>query len=249
MKLKFFYYILTPICFLLIWLLISELSLVPQVLVPSPIKIFSYLFSNFYPLLIKPTIFTIWLWLLGFIVGAIVGIAIGLVVGYSNKIYNFFEILIDFFRSLPAIVLLPIAVIFLGIGYAPKLFIVIFSTALYVMINTIYGVRYGKTSKALLAKVLRMTPLQEFKKIILPSSLPNIFAGLRITISLSLVVAVASEMIVSGTSGLGQKILDDMIIYNLTEMYSIILVIGLLGYFSNKIFSVVENKLIHWKGY
>jgi len=249
MKVKIFYYILTPICFLLIWFLISELSLVPQVLVPSPIKVFSYLFSNFYPLLIKPTIFTIQLWLLGFIVGAIIGIAIGLIIGYSNKIYNFFEVLIDFFRSLPSIVLLPIAVIFLGIGYAPKIFIVVFSTALYVMINTIYGVKYGKTSKILLARVLKMTPSQEFKKVILPSSLPNIFAGLRITISLSLVVAVASEMIVSGTAGLGQKILDDMVVYNLTEMYSIILIIGLLGYFSNKIFSIVENRLIHWKGY
>jgi len=129
------------------------------------------------------------------------------------------------------------------------MFIVIFSTALYVMINTIYGVKYGKASKIALAKILKMTTIQEFKKIILPSSLPNIFAGLRITISLSLVVAVASEMIVSGTAGLGQKILDDMVVYNLTEMYAIILIIGLLGYFSNKIFSIVENKLIHWKGY
>ncbi|OGF21867.1 hypothetical protein A2Y83_00895 [Candidatus Falkowbacteria bacterium RBG_13_39_14] len=81
------------------------------------------------------------------------------------------------------------------------------------------------------------------------SALPIIFAGLRIALSLSLVVAIASEMIIGGTRGLGKKIMDDMVVYNLTEMYAIIILIGSLGFISNKLFSVLENKIIHWKGH
>ncbi len=249
MKTKILQYTLAPIIFLLFWFLISISPFIPQVLVPSPLKVIGYLFTNFHLSLLYPTLFTLNLWISGFLAGATIGIILGLIIGYNQKLYNYLEVIIDFFRSLPAIVLLPIIVIFLGIGYAPKFFIIIFFTALYIMVNTVYGVVYGKTSKILLSKVLKMTSIQRFVNVIFPSALPSIFVGLRTTISLSLIVAIASEMLIGGSSGLGRKIMDDMLVYNMTEMYSIILVIGLLGYFSNKLFYLFENKIIHWKGF
>ncbi|MDD4901432.1 MAG: ABC transporter permease subunit [Patescibacteria group bacterium] len=246
---KILYYITAPIIFVLLWLLISEFALASQVLLPSPIKVIQYLFLNFFSSLINPTFWTLQLWLIGFIVGAMIGLVFGLIIGLSDTLYNFLEVLIDFFRSLPAIVLLPVIVIFLGVGYTPRIFIVIFFTSLYMLVNTIYGVKYGKNSKIILAKILKMSPTQKFKKVIFPSALPSIFVGLRTTISLSLIVSISSEMLIGGADGLGQKVLDDMLVYNLTEMYAIILVIGIFGYFSNKIFATIEHKLIHWKGY
>lgn len=249
MKEKSLHYTAMPGILIFLWFFISQSSLVPEVLLPSPFKVFHYLGVNFYSELLGVTFYTVQLWILSFLTGAVFGIMMGLIIGYYQTIYAYLEVVIDFFRSLPVVVMLPVVVIFLGIGWISKFVIISFFTALYILVNTIYGVRYGKTSKIILTNILKMTPVQKLIKVIIPSALPSIFMGLRTTISLSLIVAIAAEMLIGGPGGLGRKIMDDMLVYNMTEMYSIILVIGLLGYFSNKLFYLIESRIIHWKGY
>lgn len=245
MNKKLFYQLIGILFLILLWFWAARSA---PLLIPSPIKIAVFLISDFY-CLCSPLLATMESWVAGFLSGAAIGILSGAIIGCSDNLYNALEFPIDFLRSLPAIVILPITAIFLGIGKFSQIFIISFTAALYMLINTTYGIKYAQSQKILLAKIFNMTIFQKFKNIIIPSALPIIFAGLRIALSLSLVVAIASEMIIGGTRGLGKKIMDDMVVYNLTEMYAIIILIGSLGFISNKLFSVLENKIIHWKGH
>jgi len=234
---------------LLIWAILSFFSLVSPVFLPSPFAVFKKLFILFLSGNIFPSLFaTLYRWLIGFLLGSIIGILLGLVIGSSENLYYFFEVPIDFFRSLPSISLLPLLVLFFGIGDLPKFVIIVFSSVLFMAVNTSYGVRYANEDKIRYIKTLNATKFQIFKKVILPEAMPSIFAGLRITLSIALIVTVGSEMILGTGQGLGKLMSDVIVTYKTTDFYSVIIITGALGYFSNKLFRRFEDKIIHWKG-
>lgn len=243
------YLILGPLSVLLLWIILTATGIISPVLLPSPLKVIITLGRLFGSFEILPDFFkTIYLWLVGLIIGILIGTPIGVLMGYSDKIYAFLEVIIDFFRSLPSIVLYPLFIIFFGLGDLPKIAIVIFATSLYTAINTIYGVKYSRESRLVVVKVLRATKWQTFSKVIFPSALPEISAGIRISLSIGLIVTVGSEMILGANYGLGKKVLDASMVYNTSEMYALIVVVGFLGYVSNKFFVFIEDKVIHWRG-
>lgn len=241
--------ILGPMGILVFWFFLTTFKVVSPILLPSPTKVFATLFLLFSSNTILPDLLkTLSLWIPGLCIGFAIGIPIGILMGYSDKIYASFEILIDFFRSLPSIVLYPLFIVFFGLGDLPKIAIVIFATSLYTAVNTIYGVKYGRESRLMVAKALKANKWQTFSKVILPAALPEISAGLRVSLSIGLIVTIGSEMILGANFGLGKRVLDASMVYNMSEMYAIIILVGLLGYFSNKLFVLIEEKVIHWRG-
>ena len=99
-----------------------------------------------------------------------------------------------------------------------------------------------------MAKALKASRWQTFSKVVFPAALPEISAGLRVSLSIGLIVTIGSEMILGANFGLGKRVLDASMVYNMSEMYAIIILVGLLGYFSNKLFVLIEEKVIHWRG-
>lgn len=246
---KRIYLIVGPSGFVLLWFIITLFPLVSPILLPPPHRIAKAGYDLFVSLRIFPDLFyTICLWLAGLFLGIFIGVPLGILMGYFEKVHKSLELLIDFFRSLPSIVLYPVFVIIFGLGVFSKIAVVVFASALYIIINTIYGVKYSRESRFMLAKLLRATKLQTFTKIVIPSALADIFAGIRTSLSIGLIVTVGSEMIMGGNLGLGKRVLDASMVYNMSEMYALIIVVGLLGYGSNKIFVLIEDRVIHWRG-
>jgi len=134
------------------------------------------------------------------------------------------------------------------LGNTPKILLVIFVSSFYTLINTIYGVKYSRETYLIVGKIFKATKMQIFGKIIFPATLPDIFAGIRISLSIALIVTVGSEMILGSDAGLGKRILDCSMVYNISEMYALIIIIGLLGWLSNKISLLVEERVVHWRG-
>lgn len=99
-----------------------------------------------------------------------------------------------------------------------------------------------------MAAVFGATPTQVFKYIVLYEALPQIFIGLRLAVSFSLIVAIVSEMFIGTELGLGQRVYDSYLTNNTTSLYAILLVLGLLGYVLNKFISLIETKFIFWGG-
>ncbi|MFA6424074.1 MAG: ABC transporter permease subunit [Candidatus Magasanikbacteria bacterium] len=241
-------YAIGPIAILAGWYFFAYYPTNFNILIPKPVQVMLS-FKNFPQILMKSTIATLYTWSTGTLLGIILGILIGFICGYYQNLFKIIEIPLDFFRSIPSITLLPIVALFLGSGLTAKFFIVTFVTFLYVFIHTTYGIKYSRTSKQNLALAWRLNPWQNFREIIFYSSLPSIFAGIRTAITLGLIATISSEMTILGTAGLGKKIIDNMVIYNTTEMYEIIIIIGLIGYATNKLIVILENNVIHWKGH
>ncbi len=100
----------------------------------------------------------------------------------------------------------------------------------------------------MVAKTKRATLLRTFCKVIIPDASPYIFAGLRIAMSLALVVEIVAEMFLGSQSGLGRRIFNSTSIFEMEEAYATILVVGVLGYCVNKAALLIESRVVHWPG-
>lgn len=237
-----------PTIIIVFWYLLYFTKFINPLFLPPPHSVIIKLFQ----LLSLSTVwreigYTIFRTILGFIISALIGIPTGLIMGYYEKLHAAFDFLVDFFRSLPAIALFPLFMFFFGIGDSAKIATAVFTCSLIVIINSIYGVTSAKKTRQIVAHLMGANSKEIFRKVILMDALPQIFVGLRTSLSFAVIVIVATEMFI-GNYGIGRRIYDAQLTYRVSEMYSYIIFAGLLGYGLNKGFVFVERKIIHWSG-
>jgi len=238
-----------PLIILVIWWIISELKIVDPILLPR----LDDTLARFFVLLISAKAFpdlwaTVYQTIVGFSIASLFGIIAGLIIGKYTKIYKTFEVVIDFFRSLPATAMFPLFLLIFGIGSASKIAIAIFISFWIVLLNSVYGVFHSSKTRTKVAKSLGATDWQIFRDITVMEALPQIVVGLRTAISLSLIVVVVSEMFIGSSVGLGQKIYDSYLTYETANLYAWLLIVGLVGYILNKFFVLFEKRTLHWVG-
>ncbi len=246
---RLFRNIFGPLLVLVLWQLVCMSGLINPLLLPTPITVFAvYLDINSLQSLSEDVLLTFVRAMAGFLIGAVTGVMLGILLGWFRSIYLLFEFLIEFFRSLPAAALLPPFMLAFGIGNTSKVLLVGFSCALVVIVHTAAGVRNRNPTRAMTAQILGATRFQIFHKVILPEVLPAVATGLRISISLALIITVVAEMLISTDRGLGRTILDMQLLFKTPEMYAAIILAGALGYAVNKLISLVSERIIHWEG-
>jgi NitT/TauT family transport system permease protein len=183
--------------------------------------------------------------LAGFILGLTVGYIMGFACGYNKIIYHLLEFTIEFLRPMPSVALIPIGILFLGMGDAFNIVIAGWACSWPVFINTMDGVR---SVDHLLIDTGRSFGLSRFgiiRKIIIPACMPYVFTGLRVSLGIAVAVVVITEMVVSG-KGLGSFIFNTSISYRIPQMYAGIIVIGFFGYILNVVFVMIEKSVINW---
>lgn len=243
------YLFLGPIIVLSLWIVVSIFKLANPLFLPSFFDVADSL-SN---LLSDKTIFsdfwtTLYRTLIGFFIAGVLGIPLGLLVGYYVKLYRSFEVVIDFFRSLPGTALFPLFLLIFGIGDGSKIATAVFVSLWIILINSAYGVLHSPKLRQKVATTFGANKLQIFRDVVIMDALPQIFVGLRTALSISLVVVVVSEMFIGSKFGLGQKIFDYYLTYETAKLYAILVITGLLGYALNKLFVAFENRAVHWVG-
>jgi len=244
---KLLQYLVMPLSLIVAALIIYHLGLFNRLMFPNPVSIV----KQFFALLLSSEMYTDLALTLsrvisGTAISILFGIPAGLILGYFNRIYTMFEFLIDFFRSIPATALFPLFMLFFGIGNMSKVLLSAWIAMLVIMVNTSYGVRHANKAYLKIAKVYNTSRKFLFMNIIFPGALPSIFSGLRIGVSLVLIVVIVSEMFFGSVNGLGHAILDAQLRYQIPEMYALIIITGLIGYALNKLFLSIEVNLIHW---
>ena len=182
----------------------------------------------------------------GYAIGAGMGVVVGLLLGSSYAARRTLEPLQEFFRSVPAIAIVPAAIVVLGLGDTTRVAIVAFAVFFPVLVNTIQGVRAISPEARDTAAMLHVDRAELLVRVYLPAALPSIVAGLRVALGLGLVVVVISEFTISGGDGLGRYILVQQTQYNVPEIYGGILFLGLLGYVLNGLFLVAERRVLSW---
>lgn len=185
---------------------------------------------------------------LAFAIAIFIGYPLGLFIGSSKRLYRSLEFIIDFFRSLPASALFPLFLLIFGISDISKIAIAAFTSCLIIIFNTAHGVLNSKQSRILAARIMGAGRLQIFYFILIWESLPQTLIGLRSAVSLSLIIIVLTEMFVGSTNGLGRRIIDAQITYEIPKMYAVILLTGIVGYLLNLLFVLIEGRLLHWSG-
>lgn len=189
---------------------------------------------------------TIYRFLFGFLISALIAIPVGLLLGWQKYLYKYFEFIIEFFRPLPSASVIPIAILFLGIDDGMKVFVIVFGSFWPILINTIDGVRNIEPQYFKTAKVFKISKIKIIRHIILPTALPQIFSGLKISIAIALILAITVEMIVGG-NGIGYFILDAERSFQFKEMYAGVITIGIIGYFINILINQIEKWVVYWR--
>lgn len=238
-----------PILLILIWAVAAQLELIDKFFLPDPFTTIKKLFELLLSGAILGDLFsTLERVALAFIIALVVGLPLGLILGRTEKIYRSVEFIIDFFRSTPATALFPLFLLVFGVTDKSKIAVAAFASLLIIIFNTAYGVIHAKKSRVLAAQIMGATKAQIFRWILFWESLPQTFIGLRSAISLSLVLVVVTEMFIGTTSGLGRKIIDSQITYEIPTMYAAILLAGIVGYLLNLFFIILEKRFLHWSG-
>lgn len=242
-------HVIGPAILIAVWWIAFVFDLVDKNLLPSP---FATLYDTGVNIATGDVLADFWFTLVrvfyAFIIAVIVGIPLGIVLGANDKVYRSVEFLIDFFRSTPATAMFPLFLLLFGLGDFSKIAVACFAAMLVIVFNTAYGVMNARQTRILAARSMGASRLRIFASVIFFETLPQTFVGLRTAVSMALVVIIVAEMFIGATDGLGHRIIDAQISYNLTDMYGSILVTGAMGYGLNVIFLALEKHFVHWSG-
>ena len=184
--------------------------------------------------------------LAGFFIGSLVGLAVGLVTGTSALMDKIGTPIVNAIYPIPKIALLPLFILWLGIGELSKVTIIALGVFFPVAMNTYSGVKNVDTLLLKVAASFNASWWMTMKSVVLPNALPMIFAGLRLAAGTSLLLLVAAEMIAAQV-GIGALILHygDLMITD--RLMAGVIVLSLLGLVFNLILQFLERKAIPWK--
>jgi NitT/TauT family transport system permease protein len=231
------YPVISFIGFLLVWQAAVSIRLVNPFFLPSPLTVGKTLIETvgsgellFHGGVTLGRIFH------GFFWGGLAGLCLGIPAGWSKKIYEAINPFIAATYPLPKVALLPLIIVYLGIGEMSRLVIISMAVFYVVLINTITGVRTVDPILVLVAQDLGAKTLQVFRKVILPGALPMIFAGMRLGMGIAFLSTVVTEMIF-GDKGLGYFL---GIRGNMMDMAGIFAGLTLLGGLSILVTSCME---------
>jgi ABC-type nitrate/sulfonate/bicarbonate transport system permease component len=229
-----------------VWEFVSRAELVNAIFLPPPTAILKDLYHLLSTIGIYVDLFaTSYRFAVGYLLGCSIAIPIGLIMGTSNSAYLALEPLAESLRPIPASALIPVALLLFGLGDGMTIIIVAYAAVWPVLINTIDGVRGVDPTLVDTGLIFGLDSKRLLRKVIIPASLPNIVTGMRISLSLSVVLVVVVEMLV-GDRGLGQRVINAERSFRFNEMYGVIFIIGLMGYLVNKAFLALRNRLLEW---
>jgi ABC-type nitrate/sulfonate/bicarbonate transport system permease component len=184
--------------------------------------------------------------LLGWALAAVIGIVVGTALGRSRTGMDYVGPLFAFFRALPSPALLPVFLLLFGIESGMKIALIVFAAIWPVLLNTVDGVRSVDSVKTDTAKSFRTPRSQWVMMVVLPAALPKIFAGLRLSLAISVILMVVSEM-VGVTSGIGYQLRNAQSLFEFTTMWAWIVLLGIIGYGLNLALLAVERRALRWQ--
>lgn len=233
---------------LLAWEGASRLGRLDPVLAPRPTLIVETLVELVGSgALWGPLGHTVGLFAAGYAIACLLGIGLGLAMGTSPALHGLFEPLVELVRPIPKPALVPALFLFLGIGSATMVTVVVLAAVFPVLISTLQGVRAIDPVLLDTARTFRMSRLRTIARVVLPAALPMILAGMRVALGLGLVLAILAEML-AGETGLGFLILDGQRSFQIREMYAAVVVLAVLGGGLTLAFDALDRRLVPWRG-
>jgi NitT/TauT family transport system permease protein len=235
---------LTTLALLLVWQLAVMMFHIEKFVLPSPIEAIQELWINRGPLTMHG-LATLGTTLLGFAIAVVIGLVLGILIGSFRLVYvSLYPILIGF-NSVPKAALVPVLVIWFGVGTVPAVIAAFLLSFFPVVVNVAAGFATIEPELLDVLRVLGATRRDMIFKIGIPRSLPYFFASLKIAITLSFVGAVIAE-IVAGNNGIGNVMLIASSNFNVPLVFAALLVVGVMGVGMYAIFAALESRFTAW---
>lgn len=184
--------------------------------------------------------------LIGFALGTLLAIPVGFLMGWYTVARGLMEPYVQFFRTIPPLAMIPLAIVFLGIGEVPKVFVITLAAFLVSVISTYQGV--VNVDKVLInaARVLGASDAQVFRRVVIPASSPFILVGMRTGLGAAWSTLVAAELI-AAQEGLGHRMQQAQVYYDLETIFVALITIGLTGLVMDRILLRLEARLTAWQ--
>jgi len=252
-KMKYTILAIASVCtFLILWQLLVMSGLVNVRNLPAPLEVFQAFLEKLTSK--KPDGNTLGVNILasmqvsltGFFAALIIGIPLGLLMGWFEPVDRFVRPIFEMVRPIPPIAWIPVVVIFMGIGLKAKATIIFLSVFVSCVINAYTGIKMTDRTLINVAKTCGAGNVETFLKIGIPSAMPMVFAGIRVSLGSAWSTLVAAEML-AATAGLGFMLQTGRNVGEAKIVVLAMVVIAALGALMNSILTLIENRVLKWK--
>ncbi len=229
------------------WWALSFTGLVNRVLLPSPADVFDAFVGSIEDGTLWRDVGASLLRVVeGFLLGFAVAVPIGMLIGNFRIFRGLAEPLVELIRPIPPIAMIPLAILWFGIGELSKVFIIAYGAFFPVLVNTVAGFREVDPVLIRAVRTLGASRWDIFRDVVLRSAVPFIIVGARLGMGLAFIVLVAAELIAS-SEGLGYLINDARYNFRTDRVFLGMILIGALGFLLNKMLVEIERRLLQWR--
>ena len=242
-----------PVLVIALWWFATAAGLFPRSSLPSPPVVVEALWTWMFSPGTGPYEGTWWdaagssglRVIVGFTVAATSGVVLGILAGYFRSVGEVVDPLVQVLRPIPSTAWVPLTLVFFGFGFQGAVFLIGLGAFFPIFVNTVEGVRGVSSSLTRVGKMLGSNTFQLLRFFVLPSSLPNIFIGLRLGVGLSWVLVVVAEML-SVRAGIGYTLMDAYSFGRYDVIIAAMISLGILGYLSDRVIVAVQQIALKW---
>ncbi len=188
---------------------------------------------------------SLWRLCAGYLLACLGGIALGIPIGTYVPLRRALEPVLEFFRAIPPVALIPLLIVSLGFGDAMKVTVIVAGAIWPILLNTVEGVKAADSVLDDTCRTYRIHGVARLRHFIIPSASPQIIVGMRLGLSIGIVLMVISEMF-AALDGLGSAIIYFQRSYEIPQMWSGVLMLGLFGFALSVVFRLFERWALRW---
>lgn len=231
-----------------VWAAVSASRAFPDVIFPSPGSVWDAARELYDDGLLLPDLgISMGRAATGFALGAGLGVGVGLLTGRTRVFRALFNPFLTLLRPIPAIALVPVAIVWFGIGEGSKYFVIAYTVFLTVWFNTHNGMQYVPEVYIRASRSLGASRAREFLTVVVPAAAPHIVAGIRLGVALAFLSLVAAEL-TGASSGLGYRLQEARQYIRTDRMFAILIELGLVGALIDLAVGAVARRIVHWEG-
>ena len=230
-----------------LWQLTADLKLVSPVFLPGPDRAWASLLRGFASGdLWEKLRGTLTHMALGWFVASVAGIALGALIGSSRAMRAYLAPSLELLRPLPVSAIIPVAIALFGLSEGMALFVIAFGAVWPMLLATVHGFAVVEPRLYEVARALHMSRIAVIWKIALPSASPDILAGMRLSLTVALILSVVCEML-AGLDGLGHWILLSARSFRSADLFAGVILLGIVGYSTALAMGLAERRLLVWR--
>lgn len=237
---------IVPVILIVLWQILCVTGIIPVNILPAPTDVFNQGVHLVYTgELIDNLSISLFRALLGFLIGGVIGFLCGILNGLSKILDKLFDTSIQMIRNIPHLALIPLVILWFGIGETAKIFLVALGVMFPIYVNTYHGIKSVDRGLIEMGKIYGLNHLKLFTQIVFPRALPSILVGIRYALGVMWTTLIVAETI-AANSGIGYMSMNAREFMQMDVIVLSILIYAVLGKLSDLVAKYFEKRFLRW---